>query len=158
MTKSTVFFSKIPISLIGVQLLYSVVFISAVEQSESPACAYILSFQISFPFRSPQYTGQSSLYHTAASHCTRAQSRSSLCDSSSPPDSSVCGIFQARILEWVAISYSKVLISYPFYTHQCKTGALGLIPGLGRCPGGGHGNPLQYSCLAQHSVYMPINP
>ena len=24
---------------------------------------------------------------------------------------------------------------------------LGLIPGLGRCFGGGHGNPLQYSCL-----------
>ena len=24
---------------------------------------------------------------------------------------------------------------------------LGSIPGLGRCPGGGHGNPLQYSCL-----------
>ena len=23
----------------------------------------------------------------------------------------------------------------------------GSIPGLGRCPGGGHGNPLQYSCL-----------
>ena len=23
----------------------------------------------------------------------------------------------------------------------------GLIPGLGRTPGGGHGNPLQYSCL-----------
>ena len=22
-----------------------------------------------------------------------------------------------------------------------------LIPGLGRTPGGGHGNPLQYSCL-----------
>ena len=22
-----------------------------------------------------------------------------------------------------------------------------LIPGLGRCPGGGHGSPLQYSCL-----------
>ena len=21
------------------------------------------------------------------------------------------------------------------------------VPGLGRCPGGGHGNPLQYSCL-----------
>ena len=26
-------------------------------------------------------------------------------------------------------------------------GDLGLIPGLGRFPGGGHGNPLQYSCL-----------
>ena len=23
----------------------------------------------------------------------------------------------------------------------------GSIPGLGRCPGRGHGNPLQYSCL-----------
>ena len=23
----------------------------------------------------------------------------------------------------------------------------GLIPGFGRSPGGGHGNPLQYSCL-----------
>ena len=26
-------------------------------------------------------------------------------------------------------------------------GTLGSIPGLGRCPGAGHGNPLQYSCL-----------
>ena len=24
---------------------------------------------------------------------------------------------------------------------------VGLIPGLGRSPGGGHGDPLQYSCL-----------
>ena len=24
---------------------------------------------------------------------------------------------------------------------------MGWIPGLGRSPGGGHGNPLQYSCL-----------
>ena len=29
----------------------------------------------------------------------------------------------------------------------CKVGDLGLIPGSGRSPGGGHGNPLQYSCL-----------
>ena len=27
------------------------------------------------------------------------------------------------------------------------TGDVGSIPGWGRCPGGGHGNPLQYSCL-----------
>ena len=26
-------------------------------------------------------------------------------------------------------------------------GGQGSIPGLGRCPGKGHGNPLQYSCL-----------
>ena len=29
----------------------------------------------------------------------------------------------------------------------CNAGDLGLIPGFGRFPGGGHGNPLQYSCL-----------
>ena len=29
----------------------------------------------------------------------------------------------------------------------CKAGDPGLIPGLGRCPGEGNGNPLQYSCL-----------
>ena len=29
----------------------------------------------------------------------------------------------------------------------CNVGNLGLIPGLGRSPGGGHGNPLQYSSL-----------
>ena len=28
-----------------------------------------------------------------------------------------------------------------------EAGNVGLIPGLGRSPGGGHGNPLQYSCL-----------
>ena len=29
----------------------------------------------------------------------------------------------------------------------CNAGDLGSIPELGRSPGGGHGNPLQYSCL-----------
>ena len=29
----------------------------------------------------------------------------------------------------------------------CSVGDLGSIPGLGRSPGGGHGNPLQYSGL-----------
>ena len=28
----------------------------------------------------------------------------------------------------------------------CNAGDLGVIPGLGRSPGGGHGYPLQYSC------------
>ena len=35
--------------------------------------------------------------------------------------------------------------------YACNVGDLGLIPGLGRSPGGGHGNQyswqLQYSCL-----------
>ena len=30
---------------------------------------------------------------------------------------------------------------------MCNVGDLVSIPGLGRSPGGGHGNPLQYSCL-----------
>ena len=29
----------------------------------------------------------------------------------------------------------------------CNAGNLGLIPGLGKSPGEGNGNPLQYSCL-----------
>ena len=29
----------------------------------------------------------------------------------------------------------------------CNAGNLGLIPGVGRSPGGGPGNPFQYSCL-----------
>ena len=29
----------------------------------------------------------------------------------------------------------------------CNARDLGSIPGLGRSPGGGHGNPLCYSCL-----------
>ena len=29
----------------------------------------------------------------------------------------------------------------------CTVGDLGSIPESGRSPGGGHGNPLQYSCL-----------
>ena len=32
-------------------------------------------------------------------------------------------------------------------TNVGDLGDSGLIPGLGRCPGRGHGNPLQYSCL-----------
>ena len=42
---------------------------------------------------------------------------------------------------------------------------VGLIPGLGRSPGGGHGNPLQYSCLgnpmdrgAWWTTYSPWGP
>ena len=31
--------------------------------------------------------------------------------------------------------------------YACNVGDLGSIPGLGRSPGGGDGNPLQYPCL-----------
>ena len=31
--------------------------------------------------------------------------------------------------------------------YACNVGDLGSIPGLGRSPGEGNGNPLQHSCL-----------
>ena len=106
-----------------------------------------------------------------------------LCDSMDhgPPGSSVHGILQARILEWVAISFSsdKVWSEWSEVTQLCRlsatpwtvtwtimprpqegipgssvvenlpanSGDLGLIPGLRRSPGEGHGNPLQNSYL-----------
>ena len=106
------------------------------------------------------------------------------------PGSSVQGIFQARVLEWVAIAFSASVPLFPniccycikscfsseskeqhvltvrqkevkasslywvsiymgiiAYLLLCSAEDTGLIPGLGRCPGEGNGNPLQYSCL-----------
>ena len=37
-------------------------------------------------------------------------------------------------------------------TSACNTGDLGSIPGLGRSPGEGNGNPLLYSCLENPMV------
>ena len=96
------------------------------------------------------------------------------------PVSSNCGIFQTKILEWVAISSSRGFSQPRDQTHvscillhwqmdslsvaprwgfsdgsmgkesSCKAGDTGetsMIPGLGRSPGEGNGNPFQYSCL-----------
>ena len=52
----------------------------------------------------------------------------------SPPDSSVCGIFQVRILEWVATSYSRGS-SQPRDQTQVS-----LVSCIGRC--------LLYHCAA----------
>ena len=48
---------------------------------------------------------------------------------------------QTRLSDWT----TKFL--YSIYCVPGFVGDLGWIPGLGRCPGVGHGNPLQYSCL-----------
>ena len=81
--------------------------------------------------------------------------------------STIHGIFQAKVLEWVAISYSRGsslprdrtwvsrIVGERFIlpggsevkASVYNVGDLGLIPGLGRSPGEGNGNPLQYSCL-----------
>ena len=92
------------------------------------------------------------------------------------PGSSVHGIFQARVLEWVAIAFSDIntqedtniwLAAPSIYDLSSKgtwasqvalvvknppanagdVRTTGLIPGLGRSPRRGHSNPLLYSCL-----------
>ena len=49
--------------------------------------------------------------------CSVAQTRPTLCDrmDRSPPGSSVHGIPQARILEWVAISFSQVQVHFNLF-------------------------------------------
>ena len=47
--------------------------------------------------------------------------------------------------------WKKMKEEYYFYTDSkesvCNVGDLGSVPGSGRSPGEGNGNPLQYSCL-----------
>ena len=80
-------------------------------------------------------------------------------DFATPPDSSAQGILQARILEWVAIPFSRGFsdlgIESRLGFHGGPDGKesawnarhLGLIQGLGRFTREGNGHPLQYSCL-----------
>ena len=57
-----------------------------------------------------------------------------------------------QFLGWeVPLEKDRLFLDFPggsdVTEFACNAGDLGLIPGLGRSPGGGHGNPLQYSCL-----------
>ena len=51
----------------------------------------------------------------------------------------------------VSIDVGKVTWGFPSSSDgkesACNAGDAGLIPGWGRSPAGGHGNPLQYCCL-----------
>ena len=38
----------------------------------------------------------------------------------------------------------------------CSAGDLGLIPGLGRCPGEGNGYPLQFNSLKMKACFPPF--
>ena len=63
----------------------------------------------------------------------------------------------AEILDWdYEVSVSVCLFVYVYMglpqwlsgkESTCHAGDGGSIPGSGRSPGGGYGNPLQYSCL-----------
>ena len=48
---------------------------------------------------------------------------------------------------WHIVKYSVVLVVKNPPANAGDLKDAGSIPGLGRSPGGGRGNPLQYSCL-----------
>ena len=68
--------------------------------------------------------------------CLVTQSCLTLCDpmNCSPPGSSLHGILQARILEWVSVSSSRGDCMLELILFAMPTGE-------------GNGTPLQYSCL-----------
>ena len=109
---------------------------------------------IYFPFENTAYTSLNLLLfplsyfcdkHLLISSCT--QLCPTLCDPTdcSPPGSSVHGISQARIIEWVAISYSRfvndldIFLGFPGGSvgkeSVYNAGDLGLILGWGRSSG-----------------------
>ena len=62
------------------------------------------------------------------------------------------GILESSVYGW-EFRYSDIMRVKGFCCHlvhkesACSEGDPGSIPGLGRSPGEGNGNPLQYSCL-----------
>ena len=48
---------------------------------------------------------------------------------------------------YVLWGFPEVLVVKNLPANAGNIRDMGLIPGSGRSPGGGHGNPLQYSCL-----------
>ena len=65
------------------------------------------------------------------------------------------GVFQSNVsskYSWGSLNLlEQTCLGFPAGSDgkesACSAGDLGLIPGWGQAPGGGHGNPLQYSCL-----------
>ena len=60
-------------------------------------------------------------------------------------------VFYSSFPPAVYLTDSSMYMGLPWWLSgkesTCSPGDTGLIPGLGRSPGGGHDNPLQFSCL-----------
>ena len=75
-------------------------------QTNSPKASFFLTIRIFLIFKLTAFKNQ----HAAAAAAAKSlQSCPTLCDprDGSPPGSSIPGILQARILEWVAIAFSN---------------------------------------------------
>ena len=57
------------------------------------------------------------------------------------------GVLQEAEAEISVVCYYLCVAGSDGKESACNGGDLGLIPGSGRSPGEGNGNPLQYSCL-----------
>ena len=57
--------------------------------------------------------------------------------------------------DWATFTFSGFLGSSDGKASAYNVGDLGLIPGWGRSPGEGKGNPLQYSCLENPTAEEP---
>ena len=57
----------------------------------------------------------------------------------------------SNVIRFILLGLSMLIMGFPggsdCKVYACNVGDLGSIPGLGRSPGEGNGNPLQHSCL-----------
>ena len=62
-----------------------------------------------------------------------------------------CKLTAVNLVKQLSVHLLNILVGFPCVSASkestCNVGDLGLILGLGSFPGGGHGNPLQYSFL-----------
>ena len=110
-------------------MLYSIVLVSTVQWSES-AIVCIYSLHLGSPFHHPPYPIPLS-HHSALSwaHCALYQ------------------VPTTYLFSHMVVCISGFRGGSDGKESTCNAGDVGLIPRLGRSPGEGHGNPLQYSCL-----------
>ena len=105
---------------------YNVVLVSAIQQSESSIIIHISPLSWAF-LPSPHHTPLG--HHRLGSLCCTKTSHQ----------------LTMYHYTWYCI------LGLPWCSDgkesACNTGDLGSVPGLGRSPGGGHGNQLQHSCL-----------
>ena len=85
---------------------------------------------------------------TRTEHLKSAQSSDALVSiiSFSPFNSSFCFVFLPSTYQYLAV-YTGFPGGLDGKESACRAGDLGSIPVLGRPPGEGSSNPLQYSCL-----------
>ena len=109
-------------------------------------CPHSISFQLQREVLSESLIGKLLWLHSSNCSWSVAKSCPTLCH---PMDCSMPGF--PVLHHFPELAQTHVHWSFPGGSvskeSTCNVGDLGLILRLGRSPGEGHGNPLQYSCL-----------